>query len=1636
MKGKTTLKLVFPLIAAALLGACGDDDASGGDTTRPTMSGAIAKSNTSVVVNYSEPMGPSAADASNYSIAQENVSSEAGGLPVLSAALSADKASVTLTTASQAALTYRVTAVGVRDQAGNVIAQRESGAGSTIDPASAVFAGIAPSLVELTVESGLTGWIDTNNNDVVDAGDGLSDAQGNTFLLQDANGDGVVDNWTDVDGDGLISGGDVVSGLLDSDLDGLQDSTENQGWTVTVTKPDGSTTQKEVTSDPFKADTDGDGVDDFEELTNGADPRSADTDNDGISDYDEWNVVFSDMTHQDSDGDGLPDLDEYKFLFTSPILADTDGDGISDADELDNNRNPRIADRPKFSIDVKTVNLTLHEDYSYTDETGVEQSVENSSSVSLAQDTSVSFTSTDSGVTESTGYVEAEVEAGIDYTQVDFPIGYLPGKTIVTAGGGGSWSDSRGWQTDKSSAQSASETYENSLTKGETLTSTTSYTRNITGATIALSVDVLNQGDFTLTFSDIQISVLKREGKDLLPIATLSLPDAFGDLQISPLNQDGKGQGIIFENTAVPANVVEDLMKNVPGLVFKVVNYTVTDNDGISFASSDQDVFNKTAGIVFDFGDNGDAERALVSVAGSRDVDGYVGGGWQGGIDGEGHPRGISLDYAMQDILGMTRHYRYDTVEAGLDGTLDTPLDESSDDVLDGDRILPGPDGWINSQPVGDDVLKTSIVDHRGNPTLAEQGIIAGPDRRANSVALGDDVQEVPVNTEGVPYGTVVVSAGPNKVLDSVAGDGDLVEYVGGYETSRSCVGNDSTVGLVCTLNSDCDTALESNGSCTGPERIARINTLRSGDFNRDWFIFRSESLPTPADYNKIVINRGQIFRLAFLQDLDRDGLTARTEQLNGSIDSSANRLDNRKFGKDFNFKAELAAGPGTDVFPDSRDSDYDGLSDYAEIKVGWTINNPDGSLTRVYPHPGLADSDGDGLLDIEEMDLRGFCATDGSEWRTDALCAFLNDDPVSQADAVAIIAGKNGKAESTLAGDDEAVPGKEQGTSGLLYGTATILPGDNNVIDTKLAGDDRYAGRSDNVPASHPRLADTDNDGITDYKELTGFSTGDVMVDSGDGVAEAVAAGDDIALVQPGTEMRPYGVLITAGPDGVLNSVPVAGTEARTIGSGDDGVTLDGFIGCGFNGKLETIPVGTDQAVVAFGAPCPQNIFDPKNHNVGIKPASGYSLQTEPNLTSIDVTGGDQVRAGVTVRTDPLRADSDADGVVDGLESLQGTNPTIADSPDFRDTDNDGLTDYVEEKGWTITVNGKQYLVTSDPTNPDSDGDGLPDLVEKDIGSSPVALSGLGDGTDSDGDGLTDYQEFNDFAKYANHGALFSGFELIDDGSTHYGTSPIKADTDGDGLNDYAEAITHGTSPTKRDTDGDSLSDNDEVNGTWTVQLSSGSYTVSSDPLAKDADNDGLNDWQEKQAGTDPEKANTDDDDYGVNDAMELALGTSPLIKGDRCVKVSLDSVTLNNGVDGTDDGGDVWNDVTVNHVNQSLVDYDTSANDLAGSINSWMSVGQTKALSVQPSQSTMMLLAPSDKISFVSKANYRDFGIAAWSPIYTATKTFPEEGTVPTAGVAAETVIDLVYQSGNIKITTKAAVTVLLNSVNGTCK
>jgi len=193
-------------------------------------------------------------------------------------------------------------------------------------------------------------------------GDGLTDVEEYNYngnpLVKDTDGDGLGDleeakvygtapNIGDTDGDGASDYAEVrwwgSAWNADYDRDGLINvldyDSDNDGM------PDGWEIKHRLASAKNDAgmDADGDGLTNLQEYQQGTDPKKADTDGDGLSDGDEVNIHGTDPLDADTDDDALLDGQELAHS-TSPLNADSDGDGMADGWEVSNSLKPLVAD--------------------------------------------------------------------------------------------------------------------------------------------------------------------------------------------------------------------------------------------------------------------------------------------------------------------------------------------------------------------------------------------------------------------------------------------------------------------------------------------------------------------------------------------------------------------------------------------------------------------------------------------------------------------------------------------------------------------------------------------------------------------------------------------------------------------------------------------------------------------------------------------------------------------------------------------------------------------------------------------------------------------------------------------------------------------------------------------------------------------------------------------------------------------------------------------------------------------------------------------------------------------------------------------------------------------------------------------
>jgi len=184
--------------------------------------------------------------------------------------------------------------------------------------------------------------------------DACNDAIGSpTWNLADCDHDGLpngeeiirgTDPYNpDTDGDGVLDGTEVTDGTNPLDPCSLIPAhitrTPSAAWKDQDCDNDGLPNGEEIEihhTDPLNPDTDGDGILDGTEVTDGTDP------------LDPCSFVPAHITRtpsaawkdQDCDNDGLPNGEEIEIHHTDPLNPDTDGDGVTDGTEVTDKTDP------------------------------------------------------------------------------------------------------------------------------------------------------------------------------------------------------------------------------------------------------------------------------------------------------------------------------------------------------------------------------------------------------------------------------------------------------------------------------------------------------------------------------------------------------------------------------------------------------------------------------------------------------------------------------------------------------------------------------------------------------------------------------------------------------------------------------------------------------------------------------------------------------------------------------------------------------------------------------------------------------------------------------------------------------------------------------------------------------------------------------------------------------------------------------------------------------------------------------------------------------------------------------------------------------------------------------------------------
>ncbi len=342
---------------------------------------------------------------------------------------------------------------------------------------------------------------------------------------------------------------------------------------------------------------------------------------------------------------------------------------------------------------------------------------------------------------------------------------------------------------------------------------------------------------------------------------------------------------------------------------------------------------------------------------------------------------------------------------------------------------------------------------------------------------------------------------------------------------------------------------------------------------------------------------------------------------------------------------------------------------------------------------------------------------------------------------------------------------------------------------------------------------------------------------------------------------------------DGLSDDEEIAeGLDPKDADTDDDGA-LDGQEGCSDSENCPSPIWNVDSDGDGL-----INALDPDSDNDGLYDGTELGLGCY-DLATQDELGHCIADADSDTRTDPLNADTDGGGVIDGAE----------------DANLDGNSDF----GETDPTKGNP---DDDASSVDSDGDSLSDRLEEHIGSKPQDADSDEDGVldgaepnfadDTDNDGLPNALDVD-----SDDDALFDGTELglqCDDPSTDTSKNHCREDADPSTKTSMVDA----------DTDNGGVVDGSEdanLNGKLDAgEIDPSEGHGSDDVSVKDSDGDGLSDALESWIGSNKNDADSDED--GVPDGEEANLSNDE----DRDGKINaLDEDSDQDGLfDGTEGG------------------------------------------------------------------------------------------------------------------------------------
>jgi len=546
----------------------------------------------------------------------------------------------------------------------------------------------------------------------------------------------------------------------------------------------------------------------------------------------------------------------------------------------------------------------------------------------------------------------------------------------------------------------------------------------------------------------------------------------------------------------------------------------------------------------------------------------------------------------------------------------------------------------------------------------------------------------------------------------------------------------------------------------------------------------------------------------------------------------------------------------GTD--PLDWDTDGDGMSDGYEVENGLNpLDSGDAGLEDIiidtvtdggadaqdanetWPDPDngpLGDPDKDGLVNIEEMEL----GTDPRRNDTDG-------------------DGLNDKWESLHTFTMTTASGEVELLNPLNGNWDCILLDPESEANLELTLDMETWQELANFAGQHScdQVLDFDSDGLPNYVEerygtnpLSEDSDGDLIHDEVEitrvPIALEVVCG--LPVLAPPTENGPFTALLNAMPSTVNPDdwfLQDMDGDGRNNGPGDWDTDGDGM------------PDGFEF--------CYDSILDPANASDAFGDPDGDGLN---NRAEYDVAR----TWGAANFTNPLKFDTDEDGMPDGWEAQNGLHPVDGsnadEDPDMDgwDVDGDGKVRYNDLVGvarvYSIPVQLMDWVDVNQTVAyaKVTHAGGAQETV-------PLKASSAGYVYEIPALALLNGPANDNEVTSRNYVWVI----IVEPEEMFTNAEEYQArDRDRDGIIDGRS-----TDPLNPDTDGDGLKDGIEVGG-WTILVvSRGVHTVhvTSDPGDVDTDDDGLTDWREF-AVTFTNASNKDTDSDGLEDYLEAVDG------------------------------------------------------------------------------------------------------------------------------------------------------------------